>query len=72
MARVMYEQGEAKRKHLESLIGRFTVRTEKDQLVKEMAQILWWLVDRWCKEHHNGKKEVLPRKPTEELDLPVL
>lgn len=72
MARVTYEEGEAKRKRLESLIGRFTVRTEKDQLIKEMAQILWWLVDRWCKEHDNGKKKVLPRKSSEELELPVL
>ena len=72
MARVTYEEGEAKRKRLESLIGRFTVRTEKDQLIKELAQILWWLVDRWCKEHDNGKKKVLPRKSSEELELPVL
>ena len=72
MARVTYEEGEAKRKRLESLIGRFTVRTEKDQLIKEMAQILWWLVDRLCKEHDNGKKKVLPRKSSEELELPVL
>ena len=72
MGRVKHEEGEAKKKMVETLIRKMEKSTVIDRAaVLELAKATYWLLDRWCREHDNGKKK-LSHEPKEELDLPIL
>ena len=52
MAKVLSEEGQRKLKQLEQIIERMeksTVTSRAD--VIELAKIVWWLLNRWCREH---------------------
>ena len=52
MARVIYDEGLAKRKQLISIINRLRNGTVQPRDVFiELCMILYWIVDRWCREH---------------------
>ncbi len=52
MAKLIYEEGMAKLRRLETLINQMDRGGMVDrEALKEVARDLYWLLNRWCKEH---------------------